>query len=125
MVVAASGVAGDARAVGELDGRASVPEPHHEQRASLGQDPARVEQALSIPLEPAHVRVPPGVQLIPIDPKSGLRAPYGDQNVILEAFKPGEQPATKTAIIGEDLVPAGGQEAVIEGGLTTGTGGLY
>jgi penicillin-binding protein 1A len=70
-------------------------------------------------------RVPPGIQLIPLDPKTGQRGVYGDPNIILEAFKPGEEPGTQTMVIGENLAPAGGEAAVIEGGLTTGTGGLY
>jgi penicillin-binding protein 1A len=70
-------------------------------------------------------RVPSGVQLIPIDPATGQRAPYGDPNVILEAFKPGEGPADETVVIGATTAPADGEAAVIEGGLTTGTGGLY
>jgi penicillin-binding protein 1A len=70
-------------------------------------------------------RVPSGVQLIPIDPASGQRAAYGDPNVILEAFKPGEGPADETVVIGANTAPVDGEAAVIEGGLTTGTGGLY
>ncbi len=70
-------------------------------------------------------RVPAGIELIPIDPKSGQRAAYGDENVILEAFKPGEQPSEQAFVIGENLGPSTGEGAVIEGGLTTGTGGLY
>ena len=37
-------------------------------------------------------RVPPGIKLIRVDPKSGMRAGPGDQRVILEAFKPGTAP---------------------------------
>ncbi|HEY7763643.1 MAG TPA: penicillin-binding protein 1A [Aestuariivirgaceae bacterium] len=70
-------------------------------------------------------RVPSGVQLIPIDSATGQRAAYGDPNVILEAFKPGEGPADETIVIGANTAPADGEAAVIEGGLTTGTGGLY
>jgi penicillin-binding protein 1A len=70
-------------------------------------------------------RVPAGIQLIPIDPATGQRAPYGEANVILEAFKPGDEPLQNTIVIGEGQVPIDGNAAVIEGGLTTGTGGLY
>ena len=70
-------------------------------------------------------RVPSGVQLIPIDPSSGQRAAYGDPNVILEAFKPGEGPPNETVVIGANSAPADGEAAVIDGGLTVGTGGLY
>ena len=37
-------------------------------------------------------RVPPGIKLIRIDPKSGLRAGPGSRRAILEAFKPGTAP---------------------------------
>jgi penicillin-binding protein 1A len=88
-------------------------------------------------------RVPSGVRLIPINPKSGKRGTYGEDNVILEAFKPGEEPPTRSRIVtgGDALASSGvnigsdyggnsgggnaGAAAVSEGGLTTGTGGLY
>ena len=70
-------------------------------------------------------RAPAGIEFIPVDPKTGKRASYGDENVILEAFKPGEQPPEEDYVIGEGVGPSTGDDAVIEGGLTTGTGGLY
>jgi penicillin-binding protein 1A len=86
-------------------------------------------------------RVPRAIELIPIDANTGQRAVFGDEGVILEAFKPGEEPAGSTKIIGEDLAavssesiygagqqlvpPADSEQSVEEGGLTTGTGGLY
>ncbi len=86
-------------------------------------------------------RVPRAIELIPIDANTGKRAVFGDEGVILEAFKPGEEPADSTKIIGEDLAavssesiygagqqlvpPADSEHSVEEGGLTTGTGGLY
>ncbi|MGZ5865076.1 MAG: penicillin-binding protein 1A [Xanthobacteraceae bacterium] len=38
-------------------------------------------------------RIPPGIKLIRVDPKTGLRAGPGTQRAILEAFKPGTAPA--------------------------------
>jgi penicillin-binding protein 1A len=78
-------------------------------------------------------RVPAGIQLIPIDPNTGERAAYGDDDVILEAFKPGESPSTTPLVIGDTVVPVstGGLGGGLggtgggEGGLATGTGGLY
>ncbi len=74
-------------------------------------------------------RVPRGVQLIPIDPATGERAPYNADTVILEAFKPGEEPAEEKVVIGGDgFVPSGVSQvdsSARDGGLTTGTGGLY
>jgi penicillin-binding protein 1A len=45
-------------------------------------------------------RVPAGIKLIRIDPKSGMRATPGDQRVILEAFKPGTAPPDNYSVIG-------------------------
>jgi penicillin-binding protein 1A len=81
-------------------------------------------------------RVPKGIELIPINVKSGQRDLFGDDGVILEAFKPGEEPPSRTKVIGDQVATSGApmqggtpappeSEAVIEGGLTTGTGGLY
>ncbi len=86
-------------------------------------------------------RVPRAIELIPINANTGQRAIFGDEGVILEAFKPGEEPADSTKIIGEDLAavssesiygagqqlvpPVDSEQSVEEGGLTTGTGGLY
>ncbi|MDE2475993.1 MAG: penicillin-binding protein 1A, partial [Alphaproteobacteria bacterium] len=41
---------------------------------------------------PIPFRVPPGIKLIRVDAKSGMRAGPGDPKVILEAFKPGTAP---------------------------------
>ncbi len=76
-------------------------------------------------------RIPPGMQLIPINPSNGQRAAYGDANVILEAFKPGEGPPDDTVVIGGQELAHGGAGGVLQlpaqsdGGLSTGTGGLY
>ena len=37
-------------------------------------------------------RIPPGIQLIRVNRKTGFRAGPGDPDAILEAFKPGTQP---------------------------------
>ena len=70
--------------------------------------------------------VPEGLQLIPIDRRTGLRASASGEGVILEAFKPGTAPPDSYSIIGftEDMGrPVSAQEA--ERALTQGTGGLY
>ena len=72
-------------------------------------------------------RVPPGIKLIRINPKTGLRAGPGE-NSILEAFKPGTAPPDSYSVIG--ATDANGQpvgvspeaDRVIGG---SGTGGLY
>jgi penicillin-binding protein 1A len=74
--------------------------------------------------EPATpFRVPAGIELMPIDPSTGMRGEFGGDGVILEAFKPGEAPNDEMMLIGGSVpLPA---EVLGEGGLTTGTGGLY
>jgi penicillin-binding protein 1A len=82
-------------------------------------------------------RVPKGIELIPINAKTGKRDVFGEPGVILEAFKPGDEPPDETKVIGEQIATSGAltsnamaaprpeSSAVVEGGLTTGTGGLY
>ena len=58
-------------------------------------------------------RVPPGIKLISIDPKSGLRS--NGQGSILEAFKPGTAPPDSAAAFDPNRPPEAG----------AGAGGLY
>ncbi|MDB5543092.1 MAG: penicillin-binding protein family [Hyphomicrobiales bacterium] len=62
-------------------------------------------------------RVPPGIKLITVDAKSGMRS--SGQGTILEAFKPGTSPPDGYAVAGGDT-GFGGEQAV-----GAGTGGLY
>ncbi|PZU84424.1 MAG: penicillin-binding protein [Chelatococcus sp.] len=70
-------------------------------------------------------RVPAGIKLIRVDPRTGMRA--GGEGGILEAFKPGTAPPDSYSVIGAageggtplGVAPAGG------GRLGSGTGGLY
>jgi penicillin-binding protein 1A len=45
-------------------------------------------------------RVPSGIKLIRVDPKTGMRAGPGDGRVILEAFKPGTAPPDNYSVVG-------------------------
>ncbi len=75
---------------------------------------------------PIPFRVPPGIKLIRIDSKTGMRAGPGDTKVILEAFKPGTAPPDSYSVIGTDSVsstPISPDSAA--GAVRTGTGGLY
>ena len=45
-------------------------------------------------------RVPPGIKLIRIDPKSGMRIAAGSPGGLLEAFKPGTAPPDSYSVIG-------------------------
>jgi penicillin-binding protein 1A len=49
---------------------------------------------------PLPFRVPPGIKLIRIDAKTGLRAGPGTQSTMLEAFKPGTAPPDAESVIG-------------------------
>jgi penicillin-binding protein 1A len=78
--------------------------------------------------EPAiPFRVPAGVRLVQVQAETGLLARPGDKNVILEAFKPGTEPAENRIVLdgsgggGEPGQPTMGAAAV----PTAGTGGLY
>jgi penicillin-binding protein 1A len=72
-------------------------------------------------------RVPAGIKLIRIDPKSGMRASPGDQRVILEAFKPGTAPPDNYSVIGVSDMEGRpmGVSPEAERAVRTGTGGLY
>src|SRR5688572_24305981 len=49
---------------------------------------------------PKEFQVPPGLELMPIERATGLRANGSGQGVILEAFKPGTAPPSTYSIIG-------------------------
>ena len=53
-------------------------------------------------------RVPPGIKLIRVDVKSGQRAGPSNQNVILEAFKPGTAPPENNALVAGGYSDGGG-----------------
>jgi penicillin-binding protein 1A len=46
-------------------------------------------------------RVPRAIELIPINANTGRRATFGEEGVILEAFKPGDEPPENTKVIGD------------------------
>ena len=71
---------------------------------------------------PVPFRVPPGIKLIRIDRKSGLRASGEGGSTILEAFKPGTAPPNSYSIIGAS---GGSVSPESDRAVTTGTGGLY
>mgnify|MGYP001195926189 CR=1 FL=1 len=49
---------------------------------------------------PSPFRVPPGMRLVRVSLKTGLRAGPGDTDAITEAFKPGEEPDDPYSVIG-------------------------
>ncbi|HXQ83997.1 MAG TPA: penicillin-binding protein 1A [Xanthobacteraceae bacterium] len=78
---------------------------------------------------PIPFAVPPGIKLIRVDAKTGMRAVAGDPKVILEAFKPGTAPPDSYSVIGTDtasgvpLNPVSPDSAA--GAVRPSTGGLY
>jgi len=77
---------------------------------------------------PIPFSVPPGIKLIRVDAKTGMRAVPGDVKVILEAFKPGTAPPDSYSVIGAETangVPT--TQAAPDTGtvVRSGTGGLY
>jgi penicillin-binding protein 1A len=72
-------------------------------------------------------RVPAGIKLIRVDPKTGMRAGPGGGGVILEAFKPGTAPPDNYSVIGV-TDPEGrpvGVSPEADRMIRSGTGGLY
>ncbi len=45
-------------------------------------------------------RVPPGIELVRINANTGLRAQSEDERIILEAFKPGQEPPSAYSVVG-------------------------
>jgi penicillin-binding protein 1A len=81
-------------------------------------------------------RVPPGIKLIRVDAKSGMRAGPGTEKAILEAFKPGTAPPDNYSVVGygsgEGADGGSGGRAWGTGvspdadrAVRSGTGGLY
>jgi penicillin-binding protein 1A len=71
-------------------------------------------------------RVPPGIKLIRIDPKSGMRIAAGAQGGLIEAFKPGTAPPDSYSVIGYDGADARQPIGVSpEADRAVGRGGLY
>ncbi|HEY7998400.1 MAG TPA: penicillin-binding protein 1A [Pseudolabrys sp.] len=81
-------------------------------------------------------RVPPGIKLIRVDLKTGLRAGPGTERPILEAFKPGTAPPDSYSVVGYGENGGGGNGGggrAWGAGVTpdadravrSGTGGLY
>ncbi len=65
-------------------------------------------------------RVPPGIKLVSVDPRSGMRS--SGAGSILEAFKPGTGPPEGWA---GDSMGGGGGGPVSDRAIGSGTGGLY
>ncbi len=75
-------------------------------------------------------RIPSGIKLVRIDPKTGMRAQEGSGKTILEAYKPNEEPSDPFSFVtypGVDIQGTPSAGAEIGGGYTSQpqAGGLY
>jgi penicillin-binding protein 1A len=79
-------------------------------------------------------RVPPGIKLVRVDPKTGVRAGPETQRAILEAFKPGTAPPDNYSVVGYGSENGGensgrpwgvGVSPDADRAVRSGTGGLY
>jgi penicillin-binding protein 1A len=84
-------------------------------------------------------RVPRAIELIPIHVNTGKRGVFGSEGVILEAFKPGDEPPANTVLIGNNgktsqpangagvvlVAPSKPADSATQNGLTQGGNGLY
>lgn len=78
---------------------------------------------------PADFRVPPGLQLIAINRKTGMEARPGEPDVIYESFKPGTGPADFFSVIGMEEYATGEEILNVSPqanrAIVSGAGGLY
>ncbi|MDA4843889.1 penicillin-binding protein 1A [Hoeflea poritis] len=78
---------------------------------------------------PVDFRVPPGLQLIPINRKTGMEAQPGEPDVIYESFKPGTGPADFFSVIGLEEYATGEEILNVSPqanrAIISGAGGLY
>lgn len=85
-----------------------------------------VKKALS-DKPPVEFRVPKGLQLIPINRRTGMRTAAGTPGSILESFKPGMAPPDSYSVIGfqETMGVPHSVSPEAAGAVLSGTGGLY
>ncbi len=106
---------------GQTGGRVAAPIFSAFMKEALADEPA-------IPF-----RIPPGIKLVRINHRTGLRASADQPDTIIEAFKPGEEPDDAYSVIGlsEEVTNAGAvrndayQPAPQRPGFGSGRGGLW
>ena len=70
--------------------------------------------------KPAIFRQPPGLKIVRVNSRTGLRASSGDEGTISEAFKPNEEPDEPSSFLGYE---GAGQQSSSEGGSPPASGG--
>jgi penicillin-binding protein 1A len=86
---------------GNTGGAVAAPIFGNFMKAALGDKPA------------APFRVPPGIKLIRVNHKTGLRASANDPDAIIEAFKPNEEPDDAYSVLG--ITNTAADTAVVSG----------
>jgi penicillin-binding protein 1A len=71
---------------------------------------------------PTPFRVPPGIDLLPVDAHTGTPVSAGSPGAIEEAFKPGTEPGLASADVTQSAKPADNKPGTT---VDPGTGGLY
>jgi len=112
----------------------------HETGAMVSAPAFRDFMATALKDKPAiPFRIPPGIRLVRVNPKTGQLAQAGDKNVIFEAFKPGTEPTGQPGQVvsgngitlgAGDIMPGEGATdddgpAPSQAAPRGGTGGLY
>ena len=72
--------------------------------------------------KPAIFRQPPGLKIVRVNSRTGLRSSSGDEGSISEAFKPNEEPDEPSSFLGYE---GAGQQSSSEGGSPPANGGGY
>jgi penicillin-binding protein 1A len=62
-------------------------------------------------------RVPRAIELIPINAVNGKRSIFGEEGVILEAFKPGDEPPENTRVVGQQASAGAAAKPKDDGGV--------
>jgi penicillin-binding protein 1A len=75
-------------------------------------------------------RQPPGIKMVRINPKTGLRAGSGDREAIWEAYKPFEEPDDPNSFLGYEAMtseadPNQSYPGQAPRNVSVGRGGLY
>jgi penicillin-binding protein 1A len=80
---------------------------------------------------PQKFQVPPGINMMAVNRKTGMAAQAGDPDAIMEAFKPGTGPATTFTVIGGGESAQVAPEEILKNSpqanqaVTSGAGGLF
>src|SRR5690606_28654737 len=76
--------------------------------------------------KPVPFRQPPGIKMVRVNSRTGLRAGAGEKDAVWEAFKPFEEPDAPNSFLGYDSSAAGdGGDGPVSRNVSTGRPTLY